>query len=44
MRVSWLKYKNDKNSFKFFKNIGMDVYELEDLEKTDEKLGELIRE
>lgn len=42
MGISWLKYKNDNSSFKFFKNIGMEVYEIEDLEQTDAKLAELI--
>lgn len=42
MKVSWLKYKQDNSSFKFFKNIGMEVYDIEDLEQTDKKLAELI--
>lgn len=43
MKVSWLKYKKDNTSFKFFKNIGMEVYEIEDLEQTDAKLEELVK-
>ena len=41
MRISWLKAKEDDRSFRFQKNIGLDVFEIEDLEKTDEKLNEL---
>lgn len=43
MKVSCLKYKEDNSSFKFFKNIGMDVYEIEDLESTDNKIAELVK-
>ena len=43
MKVSWLKYKQDNSSFKFFKNIGMEVYDIEDLEQTDKKLAELVQ-
>lgn len=42
MKISCIKSKNDNNSFKFFKGIGLDVYELEDLEQTDNKLNELV--
>ena len=42
MRISWIKYKNDNQSFRIFKNLGLDVIELEDLEKVDEKIKELI--
>ena len=42
MKISWLRAVNDNNSFKFLKNIGLDVFEIEDLEKTDEKIKELI--
>ena len=43
MSISWLKYKNDNKSFKIFKNFGLDVFDIEDLDKTDEKLDELVR-
>lgn len=43
MKVSWLKYKEDNSSFRFFKNIGMEVYDIEDLEETDKKLAELVQ-
>lgn len=41
MRISWLKAKNDDKSFRFQKNMGLDVYEIEELEETDEKIKEL---
>ena len=43
MKVSWIRYKDD-DSFKIFKNLGMDVYDIEDLDKVDEKLEELIKD
>lgn len=42
MRISWLKLKEDENSFKIFKNIGLDVYDIEDGEDTDKKIQELV--
>lgn len=42
MRISWLKAKNDSRSFKLQKNLGFDVYEIEDLENTDSMLNELV--
>ena len=42
MRISCIKSKKDNNSFKFFKAIGADIYELDDLEQTDNKLSELV--
>ena len=41
MKISYVKYKNDLESFKFAKRIGMDVFEIEDPEKIDSKLKEL---
>lgn len=41
MKISWIKYKDD-NSFGFFRNLGMDVYDIENLDKVDEKLKELV--
>jgi len=41
MPISWIKSSNDKKSFKVFKSLGMDVYEIDDLEKTDDKIKEL---
>ena len=42
MRISWLKSSNDNKSFKIFKNLGFDVYEIRDLDKIDEKIKELV--
>ena len=42
MKWSWLKAKDDDVNFKFQKNLGMDVYEIEDLEKTDEFINKLV--
>ena len=41
MKVSWIRYKDD-DSFRIFKNLGLDVYDIEDEDKVDEKLKELI--
>ena len=41
MSISWLKASNDRKSFKIFESFGMDVYKINDLEKTDEKIREL---
>lgn len=42
MKISWLKLKEDENSFRIFKNIGFDVYDVEDAEDTDKKIAELV--
>ena len=44
MAISWVKYSKDNKSFKLFKGLGMDVYEIDDLEKTDEKIKELVEQ
>ena len=44
MKISWLKYSKDNKSFKLFKNLGMDVYDIEDLEEIDQKIEELIKQ
>ena len=44
MRISWLKSSNDNKSFRVFKGLGMDVYEIGNLEKTDEKIRELVEQ
>lgn len=41
MKISWVKYKDD-DSFKILKNIGMDVYDIEDFDMIDNKLKELV--
>lgn len=42
MSISWLKASDDKKSFKIFESFGMDVYKVNDLDKTDEKIKELV--
>lgn len=42
MKISWVKLKEDNNSFKIFKNIGLDVYDVEEPEDTDKKIEELV--
>jgi len=42
MKISWIKTKNDKDSFRIFENMGFNVYNLEEPEDTDKKIKELI--
>ena len=42
MKISWLKTKSDDDSFKIFKNLGFNVYSIEEPEDTDRKIQELI--
>ncbi len=44
MQISWLRASNDNKSFKLFKGLGMDVYDIDDLERTDEKIKELVEQ
>ena len=44
MKITWMKGQNDKDSFKMFERMGMDICKIEDLETTDEKLKELINQ
>lgn len=44
MKISWIKSKEDTQSFKMFKNLGFDVYDVEDLETVDKKINELVNE
>ncbi len=41
MKISFLKYKNDKESYKIPKGFGMDVFEIENPEQIDSKIEEL---
>ena len=43
MKISWLRTKEDNESFKLLKNLGFEVYNIEDVEKTDEKIDELVQ-
>lgn len=42
MKISWVKYKNDNKSFRFFKNIGMDVVDIENREDIDTAINSLV--
>ena len=42
MSIGWMKSKNDSKSFKFAQNLGMQVYEIEDLELTDKILETMV--
>ena len=44
MKVSWIKYEKDKNSFRLPQALGLDVITLKDLEQTDETMKKLIQE
>ena len=42
MKIGWIKAKNDNKSFKVWKNLGLDVYEIEELEETDNMISKLV--
>ena len=42
MKISWVKYENDDESFKMPERLGFDVFKLVEPEKTDDKIKELI--
>lgn len=44
MKISWVKYKNDKKSFKIPESLGFDVFKLQDLDEIDNKLRSLIND
>lgn len=44
MKVSWIKYEKDKDSFKIPETLGFDVFKLKDPEETDQKIKELIKQ
>ncbi len=44
MKVSWIKYAKDKQSFKIPEALGFDVVKLENPEETDKKLKELMKQ
>lgn len=43
MKISWIKYVNDVKSFSLPEKLGFDVFKLQDLEQTDKKIEELVR-
>ena len=44
MKISCIKGKNDNNSFKILKSFGVDIFEVDDYEKTDETIKKLIND
>lgn len=44
MKISWLKTLSDKESFNVFDNLGFNVIKIENPEKVDEKIDELINQ
>ena len=42
MKISWIKTKRDKESFKIFENLGFNVITIEEPDDTDKKIKELI--
>ena len=43
MKITCIKSSKDTKSFKFIESIGADVYQINDLEKIDEKISELVK-
>ena len=41
MKISFIKYDKDKESYKIAKGLGMDVFEIDNPDKIDEKIDEL---
>ena len=44
MKIGWIKASNDNKSFKLWKNLGLDVYEIENLEKADDMISKLVND
>lgn len=44
MKVSFIKYKDDKNSYKIAKMFGLDVYEINEPEEIDKQIEKLKNE
>lgn len=42
MKISWVKYEKDVESFKMPERLGFDVFKLDNPEETDNKLEDLI--
>lgn len=43
MKITLLKGSNDKKSFKLFETLGAEIQEVGDLEETDKKIQELVK-
>ena len=44
MKISWIKYEKDAKSFRLPEALGFDVFKLSDLEQTDNKIKQLIKQ
>lgn len=44
MKVSWLRASDDEESFKMLKNLGFDVYSIEEPENTDKRIEDLVKD
>lgn len=44
MKIAWVKNEKDEKSFRMQENMGWNVTKIEDLEETDKKLEELIKD
>ena len=44
MKVSFIKYKDDKDRYKLAKMVGMDVFELDTPDEIDAKIAELEKQ
>lgn len=42
MEITFLKGSNDKKSFKMFELLGAEVFKVDDLDRTDDKIEELV--
>ena len=42
MKFSCIKGKNDENSFRILRNLGADIYEINDYDETDNTIKQLI--
>lgn len=43
MKISWIRGKDDNESFKILKNLGFEVYNMENPENIDKKIEELVQ-
>ncbi len=44
MKLSWIKYDKDIDTFKIPERLGFDVFKLKELDQIDSKLDELIND
>ena len=44
MKISWIKEQKDNKNFAIAERLGMNVYRLENPDKVDEKIEELVKQ